>query len=98
MRNWLILWRKLSSQTRRCDDCLHARATPACGHSDGKPRMIFRARWATGVHVAVCTAAREQLREARREHVFNFDARDFPFAEVRMFRALKDTYTCDALP
>ena len=55
--------------------------------------MIFRARWATGVHVAVCTAAREQLREARREHVFNFDARDFPFAEVRMFRALKDTYT-----
>ena len=55
--------------------------------------MIFRARWATGVHVAVCTAAREQLREARREHVFNFDARDFPFAEVRMFRALKDTLT-----
>ena len=47
---------------------------------------------ATAVHEA-STAAREQLREARREHVFNFDARDFPFAEVRMFRALKDTYT-----
>ena len=55
--------------------------------------MIFRARRPTGVDVAVCTAAREQLREARREHVFNFDARDFPFAEVRFLRALKDTYT-----
>lgn len=73
--------------------CLHARAPPACEYSDGKPCMIFRARRPTGVDVAVCTAAREQLREARREHVFNFDARDFPFAEVRFLRALKDTYT-----